>query len=142
MTFTADINKFISSSNDRIEAVFKQSIQEVIQEAQADYNKGGFTPIDTSFLINSGQAAIGRVPIGPDEKPENYTVQQWNAGETVTTINRWRVGETLYFGWTANYARAMENRYMFMRKAAQGWQYTVAKNAGLLMSKTLRAQAK
>jgi len=138
MTFTADINKFISSSNERIEAVFKQSAQEIIQEAQTDYNKGGNMPRDTSFLINSGQAAIGRLPIGPDEQPEGYTPRDWDAGETVTTINRWRVGETLYFGWTANYARPMENRFKFMRKAAQNWQYTVAKNAGLLMSRTLR----
>jgi len=138
MTFTADINKFISESNDRIEAVFKQSAQEIIREAQTDYNKGGNTPIDTSFLINSGQAAIGNLPIGPDEQPEGYTPRDWNPGETVTTINRWRVGETLYFGWTANYAKPMENRFKFMRKAAQNWQYTVAKNAGLLLSRTLR----
>jgi hypothetical protein len=135
MTFTADINKFISSSNDRIEAVFKQSIQEVIQEAQTDYNKGGFTPRDTSFLINSGQAAIGRVPIGPDERPDDYTPRDWDAGETITTINRWRVGEALYFGWTANYARVMENRFMFMRKAAQNWQSIVQKNARLIASR-------
>lgn len=135
MTFTADINKFISSSNERIEAVFKQSSQEIIQEAQTDYNKGGNTPIDTSFLINSGQAAIDRLPVGPDEKPENYAIKDWDAGETVTTINRWRVGETLYFGWTANYARPMENRFKFMRKAAQNWQYIVGKNAQLLMSR-------
>lgn len=134
MTFTADISKFISASNDRIEAVFKQSAQEVIREAQTDYNKGGNTPIDTSFLINSGQAAIGQLPIGPDEQPEGYAVQDWNAGETVTIINRWRVGETLYFGWTANYAQPMENRFKFMRKASQKWQAIVTKNAGLLMA--------
>ena len=134
MTFTADINKFISASNDRIEAVFKQSAQEVIREAQTDYNKGGNTPIDTSFLINSGQAAIGQLPIGPDEQPEGYAVQDWNPGETVTTINRWRVGETLYFGWTANYAQPMENRFKFMRKASQKWQTIVTNNAGLLMA--------
>lgn len=134
MTFTADINKFISSSNERIEAVFKQSAQEVIQVAQTSKKNGGLTPIDTSFLINSGQAAIGRLPIGPDVRPEDYAVQDWNAGETVTTINRWRAGETLYFGWTANYAQPMENRFKFMRKASQKWQTIVTKNAGLLMA--------
>ena len=136
MTFTADINKFISESNDRIEAVFKQSAQEIIREAQTDYNKGGNTPIDTSFLINSGQAAIGNLPIGPDEPPEDFTPRDWNPGETATTINRWRVGETLYFGWTANYAKPMENRFKFMRKAAQNWQTVVNKNAQLLMNRT------
>lgn len=135
MTFTADINKFISESNDRIEAVFKQSAQEIIAEAQVDYNHGGLMPRKTSFLINTGQAAIGNLPIGPDEPPEDFTPRDWNPGETVTTINRWRVGETLYFGWTANYAKPMENQFKFMRKAAQNWQATVAKNAKLLMNR-------
>ena len=128
-SFKAQVDDFIKDSNARALAVFQAAAQDVIQDAQIIDDKGGNMPLDTSFLVNSGQASIDVLPIGPDVRPKNYVQQDWNPSETVTTINRVKLGDTLYFGWTANYARYMENRFKFMRSAAQLWPEHVSKRA-------------
>ena len=127
--FTAQVDDFIKDSEARALAVFQAAAQDVIQDAQIIDEQGGRMPLDTSFLVNSGQASIDVLPTGPDVKPKNYTHQDWKPGETVTTINKVKLGDTLYFGWTANYARFMENKFIFMRSAAQRWPEHVAKRA-------------
>ena len=128
-SFKAQVDDFIKDSNARALAVFQAAAQDVIKDAQIIDDKGGNMPLDTSFLVNSGQANIGSLPIGPDVKPKGYALQDWNPAETTTTINRVKLGDTLYFGWTANYARYMENRFKFMRSAAQLWPDHVNKRA-------------
>ena len=122
--FTADIDAFILKSNNLMEAVFKESAQRTIEEAQTPRAKGGNMRVDTGFLRNSGKASINALPIG---ETENTGVMQpdWNDSVASLTINRAKVGDSIYFGWTANYAQARENKDGFVRLAAQNWQKTV-----------------
>lgn len=128
-SFKAQVDRFIKESRTKSIAVFKAASQDVIQDAQVSVFKGGNMPIITSFLINSGAASIDSLPIGESKKPDGYAVQDWNPSETVTTINRVKAGDILYFGWTAEYARYMENKYKFMRTAAQDWPAHVNRRA-------------
>lgn len=124
--FSAAIDSFIAKSNARINYVIKDSAQRVIDQAQQPTNKNGFMRVDTGFLRNSGMAKIGALPSGESINPMPDTKREkWDSSETVTTINRLRVGETLYFGWVANYAKHRENKDGFMRRAAQNWQQHV-----------------
>ena len=122
--FTADIDAFILKSNNLMENVFKESAQRTIIEAQTPRAKGGNMRVDTGFLRNSGKAAINSIPSG---ESVNSGVQQpdWNESVASLTINRAKVGDSIYFGWTANYAQARENKDGFVRLAAQNWQKTV-----------------
>jgi len=115
----ADMDKWIRRSQVRIDAVVKQSAQDLVNTAQTPRAKGGNMPVDTGFLRNSGMASLTGMPSGTGSTESQVTL----------TIYRAKPGDTIYFGWTANYAKYMERRYAFMRLAAQQWQDIVNRNA-------------
>lgn len=77
-------------------------------------------PIDTGFLRASGQASLIGLPVGPSNQAEPP-----GQFDYAFTIAQMHVGDTLWFGWTAEYAKYMEFRYGFMRLAAQNWSAIV-----------------
>lgn len=133
-----NLDKWVASVQGRVDAVVKQSFQEVIESAQLSRFKGGNMPIRDGFLRNSGVAAIGRLPSGESEKPDGYSSPSgWSGDAVAIVIFRAKPGEAIFFGWTAEYAKYMERRYGFMRLAAQKWDRIVAKNAAKLKNQSL-----
>jgi hypothetical protein len=96
-----------------MEAVYRTAVQDLVEEVQTPQSKGGNLPVDTSFLRNSGMAAVNKIPSG-DSDPSNATA-------AVVIINQLKAGDRFVFGYTAQYARAMEAKYGFTRLAAQNW---------------------
>lgn len=123
MSLKLDLNKWVMKTEARMEAVVKQSFQELINEAQEPVAKGGNMRVDTGFLRNSGTASLDQLPIGPNINPftEKNQAGELNNSSMIAVINRLKIGQTIYFGWTANYAIHRENRDGFMRRAAQDW---------------------
>jgi len=84
---------------------------------------------DTGFLRASIQAALGTMPSGPttNEGGRTFSEGQQVAGEPVSvTLLRWEPGrDTLFVGWTANYARFREAKDGFLRGAVELWPRTV-----------------
>lgn len=125
-TFTAQIKAFADKSKEKVEAVIKQSAQEVFSIAQTPKAQGGRMPVDTGFLRNSLIAQINGATVSGGS--DAYTLAIAGA----------EAGDTIFGGWTANYARFMEygtsrtpgNFYML--SAAQQWQAIVARNAELV----------
>ena len=125
-TFTAQIKAFTEKSKEKIEAVVKQSAQEVFSIAQTPKAMGGRMPVDTGFLRNSLVASLNGSTVGG------------GADAYVMAIAGMDLGDTIFAGWTANYARFMEygtsktpaNYYML--SAAQQWQAIVARNAEIV----------
>jgi len=120
--FDAQIDAWLLKTANRLEGCTKQATQLVIREAQRSDDKGGRMRVDTGFLRNSGKAEIGKLPSGPGEGskdrqyPEDY-------GQTTATLARWKIAtETLFFGWTANYALKREQKDAFVRMAVIQWQ--------------------
>lgn len=108
-----------------MEAVFKGSFQRlIIEDAQKPVAKGGNMRVKTGFLRNSGIAAIGGLPSGPDVNPGDI-LPEWDNSAMVVTLNRLKLGQTIFFGWTANYAIHRENQDGFVRRATQNWQQIV-----------------
>jgi hypothetical protein len=132
-TFTAEVNKFVAKSQKAMEAVFKQSAQDVILEAQTPMAKGGNMRIDTGFLRASGKASINRLPIGATTNFGSNV--EWDDNITVLTINKAKIGDAVVFGWTANYAQYRENQDGFVRLAAQNWGQIVNKNANKIKAR-------
>lgn len=124
MSFTTQLDAWVKKTDQRVEAVFKQSFQRLVDEAQTPVAKGGNMRVDTGFLRNSGQASIGSLPIGPD-KNLGTPQPEWSNSEVAVTVNRLKLGQTIFFGWTANYAIHRENKDGFVRLASQNWQTIV-----------------
>ena len=119
-SFSTQIDDWIKASQGRIDAVAKQSAQDVVAAAQKRRSAGGNMPVDTGFLVNSIRASTTGMPSDGSEP-------------VAVAIARWRpVDQPLYIGWTAQYAPFMEHRYAFMRLAAQQWQDIVTRNANKL----------
>jgi hypothetical protein len=125
-SFTAQIKAFADKSREKIETVVKQSAQEVFSIAQTPKAQGGRMPVDTGFLRNSLIAELNGGTVGG------------GADAYVLAVAGADLGDTIFAGWTAQYARFMEygtskaagNFYML--NAAQQWQAIVARNAELV----------
>lgn len=131
-TFTAQIADFAAKAQRKAELVLKQSAQDVFEIAQTPKAQGGNLPVDTGFLRNSFVAGLnGSTNLtGPDA----YTL----------AIAGMELGDSLFGGWSANYARRMEYGFIgtdsrgrtfnqagnhFALNAAQQWQAIVQRNA-------------
>lgn len=137
-TFTAQIAAFAEKAQRNAELVLKQSAQDVFELAQTTKaseakkprknttrggGNGGNLPVDTGFLLNSFVSELngGGMAKGQDAY--------------VMTIAGMELGDTVFGGWTAEYARAVEYGTskmagsFFALRAAQQWQSLVAKNA-------------
>lgn len=125
-TFTAQIKAFADKSKEKIEAVVKQSAQEVFSIAQTPKAMGGRMPVDTGFLRNSLVAEL------------NGSTVAGGADAYVLAVAGMDAGDVVFAGWTASYARYQEygtssiagNFYML--NAAQQWQAIVGRNAELV----------
>lgn len=125
MSFSKQVNQHLAKYERRIAAVYKQSAQTVAEQANATVNEGGRLRIDTGFLRASQAAQLNSMPSGPTrgEKGAAYTSR---IGTSPTAaLASWQPGDTLYIGWTANYARPREYRDGFVRGAAEKWSAIV-----------------
>lgn len=93
----------------------------------APQNKGGKMRVDTGFLRASGQISFNGMPTGPirGEADKKY---KYEATLTTTEIAKWAIGKTLFFGWTAEYAKYREAYDGFLESAIMRWQEIVNRN--------------
>lgn len=136
-TFTAQMAAFATQTKERMELVVKQSAQDVAELAQRDRASrarrpkkgiapavgGGNLPVDVGFLRNSLVAGLnGSTSL---KGPDSY----------VLAIAGMELGDSVIFGWSAEYARFVEYGAngvpgaFFALRAAQEWQQIVARNA-------------
>ena len=116
------IGEWVAKSQARLDAVWKTAAQDIAREVQTPRAKGGRLPLDTGFMRNSFAASINSTPSGNGDSA-------YSAGPISIVINRARIGDSVVFGWGANYAGIMEARYRFVGHAAQNWQQIVIKAA-------------
>lgn len=93
-TFGAKINDWVSQTEQRMEAVFKESAKRVIQKSQDG------VPIDTGFLKSSLQVAID-APVPPATRPQSTPRPGPNISAVIAGA---KLGSTITAGYTANYA--------------------------------------
>lgn len=138
-SFSASVSAWVRKSEARLEAVFKGSAQDVIslmQEpgpsvANPDGFGTGHMPIDTGFLRASLMAAINDPVPSIVFRPPDLTSAAYDPSPIALVIAGAKLGETIYATYSADYARAMEARYGFVRLAAQKWPEIVSRNAQL-----------
>lgn len=126
----ADIEDIVRVSEKRMIALMRQSLSDVIDNAQTAVAKGGRMRVDTGFLRASGQPSLTGMPQGPSrgerKEPGSYP---YDEGSRVTAVlGEMKFGATFFFGWTAAYARYREVYDGFLEGALQHWGRIVAFN--------------
>lgn len=133
--FSAQVSSWVREAEGRLEAVFKDSVQELFSIAQTTRYEGGNLPIRRGFLRDSFVSGLnGSTSLSG---PDSYVLAVASA----------ELGDSIIGGWTAKYARRMEygfvgqdrlGRYYnqrgfgFVRGAAMQWQDIVNRNASRL----------
>lgn len=131
--FAANVDEFVRATDKRMRALVLQSTEDLINQAQTPVAKGGKMRVDTGFLRASGQMSLTGMPSGPsrgevdeDGNKKKYSAKQFSA---TATLANFQLGETIYFGWTAEYAKYREAFDGFLFSALQNWQSIVNKVA-------------
>lgn len=130
----AQVDKIILNSEKRMTALVRMSVQDVIDEAQRPVAKGGKMRVDTGFLRSTGQLSFTGMPTGPTRgnKDGSYA---YNENSHVVKLGEYRLGMTIFWGWTANYAKYREGYDGFMISATKKWKQFVEKNAAEIMKR-------
>lgn len=137
---SAQLEDIIAATEKRMIAVVRLSLQDVINEAQQSVYKGGRMRVDTGFLRASGQASLTGMPSGPTrgekKEPGAYDKGDDAISATVqTSLQNLEIGNTFYFGWTAEYARYREVFDGFLEGALRHWGRIVAFNTDIVKSR-------
>lgn len=126
-SFTAKVAAFQGKAERRMLAVFRQSAQELAEQASVPVAQGGKMPVDTGALRNSIRGATGSMPDGSSDA-------------VPVAIMKTMLGDKLFIGWTVAYALRIEHGffgtdvlgrtyaqkgYGYARSAAQNWQEIV-----------------
>jgi hypothetical protein len=125
-TFSAQVSDWVRKTEQRMTAVFRQSAQEVILDMQ---NR---TPVDTGFARASVVVSTSAMPsIDPNKHGEEGGNYPPNTEEIGLAIVGAVIGQTIYAGYTAAYALALEYGHSkqapngMVRLAAQRWPQIV-----------------
>lgn len=149
-SFSATIDSWVADTKERLVAVTRAAVGDVINEAQLPgpsvanpgADKGGKMPIATGFLRASGTSHLNSLPSGPT-RGESKELNSYPSADDYTStpqvgvdLAAMSIDDIFYFGWTAEYARAMNLKYGFVDAAIQNWQSHVSKRANELMKRS------
>lgn len=126
-TFAAQIDDWVRSTKERVEAVFHEAAQDIADEIVAK------TPVDTGFLRHSFIASGEQMPmIRAEAKPAEGAKYPFDAGPINLTIMNVPLGKTIFLGFSASYATFVEfgaqgrPARAMVRLSAQNWEWIVA----------------
>ena len=129
-SFTRSVKGFVTRTKANAETVWREAVKEVVEQAQLPRGAGGNMPVKTGYLRASIRASRSGVPSPiPGSRPLPSTTYSYRRSQVHGIIDRTEYGNTIYIGWTAEYAEIQEHRTGFMRLAAQNWQSIVKRIA-------------
>ncbi|HRQ13083.1 MAG TPA: hypothetical protein PK205_07240 [Promineifilum sp.] len=130
------VTEFVAETKQRIAGVVRQSVQDVFDIASTDVGKGGKMRVDTGFLRASGKISLTGMPTGPGRgertEPNSYP---YNRDIAVAELKNFKTGQSIFTGWTANYAKYREAYDGFLWSALQNWSQIVADNCRKLQGR-------
>ncbi|MBP2508102.1 hypothetical protein J2855_001737 [Agrobacterium tumefaciens] len=135
LSFGSSIAAWAEKVEGATESVFKESVQEVVEEMQTPTSQGGRMRVDTGFLRASLLASSTAMPtINRASVPTEGQTYSASFAQIEAVIAGSSLGDTLYFGYTAAYAGYREYGAngqppdAFVRMAAQNWKQIVDRN--------------
>lgn len=142
-SFSAQVSAWAAKSEARMTAVFRDAAQSVAEDVKKTIPNGGKMPIDTGFLRASLMASTAQMPTLDDSPEKDKSYPDDNA-QIELVIAGAQLGQTIYLGFTAVYARRLEYGFTgtdslgrtynqqglgFVRKSAQKWPLIVKESA-------------
>lgn len=135
--FSVKMDKIIANTKEKMFAVFKDSVQDLIKEIDKPEKEGGKMKVDTGFLRSTGSGALNALPRGESEGrkrnpgeigvlPE-YADYDFKPSLQALLI-KMKPEDMLYWGWSANYAAIREFYDVFIVSACQNWRTYVDNN--------------
>lgn len=128
-SFSADVDQFVRETKERLEAMTRYALSDMVNDMQIPVAKGGKMRVDTGFLRASGRGAIGDWPSGNGVKPPDAPVGQYtgvydnyDGTALIAVLSQMKLGDTFYWGWVANYGATREVYDGFMGAPLQNWQ--------------------
>lgn len=112
--FAASIKRFEIKTKEKVEVIFKESVQEVFAIAQTPKMQGGRMPVLDGFLRNSLESRL------------NGTTVMTGDVSYEAAIAGFKTGDVIEGGWTREYARRQE--YGFVGADSRGRVYNQAGN--------------
>lgn len=124
--FGTDVDEWVLQTEQRMEAVFKESMQRTVSLAQERI------PVDTGYARASIRASLSAMPqIDPESRGKKGVTYPLNMDPIILTIAGAKIGQTIYIGWTASYVPYLENGSSkqapsgFIGLAALEWDHIV-----------------
>lgn len=124
---SAIVDKIILKTKKRMVAVAQGSVADTVTLANTPTAKGGKMRVVSGFLRASGRISLSGVPSGPS-RPVADTTYSFSFPDIVAGLTGVELGDVIYFGWAANYARVRELHDGFLESALMRWQETVDSN--------------
>lgn len=127
-SFVAQVSSIVLKNKELCDMLARESIQALTDEANKPKSKGGNMPVDTGFLRASGQISLSGMPSGPvrgRDRKDGETGELYRAPEAYAVLSGVVAGMTVFFGWTAVYARKQNLYNGFLDKAIMNWQKIV-----------------
>lgn len=131
--FTATVHEFVTKTPERLRAVFRESTQRVASKA------ANGVPVDTGFARASVRASLESMPLADMQAPpkppghvQGQVIYPYDGSEITLTIAHAELKDTIFIGWSANYAIYLEYGHSnkapsgFVRIAAEQWPQIVA----------------
>lgn len=118
--FSAQVDDIVAMYDKRLTAVARQSTQQLVNEANTPKAKGGKMPVVFGFLRASGQMSLTGMPSGPT-RPEKDQKYEYTDATVITSLASLKIGGSIFYGWTAVYARVQNVYNGFLDSAVQNW---------------------
>lgn len=142
LSFSDEVQDWVRKVEGAEEAIFKESVQELVAEAQKPRSVGGHMRVDTGFLRASLLASTSAMPvINPAARPVEGKSYGYDGSEISAVIAGSELGQTIHLGYTASYAAFREFGSngqapdAFVRSAAQRWPQIVNAKTNELKSR-------
>lgn len=130
--FSAQVDDIVKRNQEKLSALARQSTNDLVNIVQTPVAKGGKMRVDTGFLRASGQMSLTGVPQGPVRGDPDQTYESAGESSVIASLAAFQLGMSIFFGWTANYARIRETYDGFLDAGLQRWQEIVDKNVNEL----------
>lgn len=155
LSFGAQATAWAQQTKARSAAVFRSSAQRIANEVRETVNEGGRMPIRTGNLRRSLLASTTAPPQVLQGQGEFSFTDQ--SGGIELTIAGAEIGQTIYLGFQANYARRMnygfvgedskgrtynQEGYHFIEGVAQRWHQIVMEEAVIIQGQVAGAFAR
>jgi hypothetical protein len=140
LTFASTVSQWVAESQRRMEVVFHEATQDLIEEMQTPVGDGGNMPIDTGFLRASIRVTLDGLVPGTLSRPSDTATYTYNPAVAVLAIVSAQLGDTIYASYTANYARVVHygsstrQGRQWITMAAQRWPQIVTAACNRLAS--------